>query len=863
MTDRQADFLSRGLDEAEAQARLRRDGYNDLPSADRRSFWRIALGVLREPMFALLLGGGAIYLALGDLAGALTLSAFATLSVSIAVIQESRAERVLERLRDIASPRALVLRDGQRRRIPGRELVRGDLMLLVEGDRVSGDGVLVGAKGLLLDESLLTGESVHVAKSAVARDAIEATDGERALPRPGGENTPYVYAGTLVARGEGMALVAATGARSELGRIGVALRGIESEAPQLQRQTRRFVRGFALLGVAVSLLAVVLHGLASHDWLQAALGGIALGMSLLPEEIPLVLTAFMVMGARRLSQARVLTRRAAAIETLGAASVLCTDKTGTLTENRMALIELRAAGAPHEASWRQTWRAAERDEVAPGALGQLLRVAVLASARHPVDAMDRAVVELARRQGGLAAHYDGLELLRDYALRPELPAMTQVWAEPGQPQAEACIKGAPETVARLCRLDAAHLAALHGAIDAMAEEGVRVLAVGRALCPRQDLPARQDGFAFELLGLLGFADPLRASVPAAIAECRSARLRVVMVTGDYPVTARAIARQAGLGEGRVLDGKAVAALDDAQLAARVGAVDVFARILPEQKLRIVQALKANGAVVAMTGDGVNDAPALKAAHIGVAMGGRGTDVAREAASIVLLDDDFGSIVRTIRLGRRIYDNLRKATAYIVAVHVPIAGLALLPLLFGLPLMLLPVHIAFLEMAIDPACSIVFEAEAGERDVMARPPRRPDSRLLSGAMIGWSVLQGLLALGAVAAMLAFGLARQMPVEQLRALLFLTLVSCNVGLIFVNRSFSASLLTALLRPNRALWVLLGGVAAVLGLALAWPPARALFGFALPDAVALAAALCCCVALVLGLELLKPLWRRALRG
>ncbi len=833
-----------GLSEDEARTRLRLDGFNDLPSTDRRSLLAIVTGVLREPMFALLLGAGAIYLMLGSVSEAAVLLAFATLSVSITVIQETRSERVLEALRDVASPRALVVRDGMRRRIPGREVVRGDTIVLLEGDRVPADAVLVAASGMVVDESLLTGEAIAVRKS-IAEGPVD-------MARPGGENTPFVYSGTLVVHGEGLAVVRATGPRSELGRIGQALRRIAPEPPRLQTETRRLVRIFATFGIGASLVVVLLYGLIHGDWLQAVLGGIALGMSMLPEEFPLVLTAFMVMGAWRLSRARVLTRRAAAIEMLGAATVLCTDKTGTLTENRMTVAEL----ATPDARWRHDGELPEAR--VPEALAPLLETARLASAPQPSDPMERAIADLTKQPDLFA----GRTLVHRYGLKAELLAMANVWRDRRSGEFQVMAKGAPETIAELCRLDATELAWLMAALEEMAEEGVRVLGVARATHAGA-LPASQASFAFRFIGLIGFSDPLRANVPDAVNECRSAGVRVLMVTGDYPATARAIAERAGLAGAGAIDGAELATLDQEALRRRLRTADVFARIMPEQKLRIVEALKASGEVVAMTGDGVNDAPALKAAHIGVAMGGRGTDVAREASSIVLLDDDFGSIVRTIRLGRRIYDNLRKAGIYIVAVHVPIAGLALLPLLLGLPLMLLPVHIAFLEMVIDPACSIVFEAEPEERDLMQRPPRSADSRLLSWAMAGWGLLQGGLALAALAAVLLAGMARGMPEDELRALLFTSLVLVNVSLILVNRSFSSSLLTALRRRNTFLWLLLSVVVAVLALALAWPPAMGLFRFGTLHLDDLAVSAGAGVALLVVMELLKPLWRVSFRS
>ncbi len=811
-----------GLTAATAAARLKQDGYNELPTPDHRGFLRILAEVVRQPMFALLLGGGVVYLLLGDRLEALLLLLFASLSVTITIVQESRSERVLEALRNLASPRALVVRDGKRVHIAGRDVVRDDVLVIAEGDRVAADATLISSADLLLDESLLTGESLPVRKVASERPANIGD--ASAIPGPGGDDLPHVFAGTLVVRGSGHALVHATGSRSEMGKIGRALRSIETEQPHLQVQLRSLVRVFAIFGALAGGLTVVLFGLLRGSWLEAMLGGIALGMSLLPEEFPLVMAVFMAMGAWRISQARVLTRRAAAIETLGATTVLCTDKTGTLTENRMTV----AALIKGDSRWDQGGSVR-----LSGAPLEALEVALLACPHEPTDPMDMAVHALAGTQRVPATSLLARRtLLRSYGLRPDLPAVTNVYSGDGAGSGTAYAKGALEAITALCRLPAPEVARIRSVADRLAGDGVRVLGLARATVVNagriEDLLESPRDLLFQYAGLIGFADPLRSNVPAAVAECRSAGIRVVMITGDYPATARAIAGQAGIDATQVLSGDEIEALSDEQLAILVKSTSIFARIRPNQKLRIVQSLKANGEIVAMTGDGVNDAPAIKAAHIGIAMGGRGTDVAREASAIVLLDDDFGSIVKTIRLGRRIYDNLRKAIEYIVAVHIPIAGLALLPLLMGLPLILTPILIAFLEMVIDPACSVVFEAEEEEDDVMLRPPRDPATSLLLPRRVLWAVLQGVIVLAILGAVFISAARMGLPEPDLRALVFTSLVLTNMGLILVNRSFASSVVGAFLRPNRSLWILLGSVTAVLAMAVYWPPARDLFGF-----------------------------------
>ena len=821
--------MTAGLSSIEAAARFASDGPNELPKAKRRSAFRIVGEVLREPMLALLLGGGIAYLILGDLTEALILLGFATFSVAVTVIQETRTEHVLEALRDLSAPRALVIRDSARVRIAGREVVRGDMLVIEQGDRIAADAVFTQANDVQADESLLTGESLPVGKIAGTADA---TSGDH---RPGGDDQPFIYSGSLVTRGSGMALVIATGASSQIGKIGQSLAALDSESPRLRTETARIVRMCAIGGGTVALLVVLLYGLLRGGWLDAVLAGIAIGMSLLPEEFPVVLTIFLAMGAWRIGQAGVLTRRAAAIETLGSATVLCTDKTGTLTENRMAVAEF----------WVSAGGGTEAD---------VLETSILASATEPVDPMEVAI-----HAAGKAERSSGGVLAHSYGLRPDLLAITNVWQHGDAFMVAA--KGAPEAIAELCRLDPAERETMMAAVDEMAVRGIRVLGVARAKTSDDNWPETPRDFAFSLVGLIGLADPLRPSVKAAVAECRSAGIRVVMITGDHAATARAIASQAGIADGDLLTGEDLTALDDAQLAERLKTVTVFARIMPEQKLRIVEAFKVDGEIVAMTGDGVNDAPSLKSAHIGIAMGKRGTDVAREASAIVLLDDDFGAIVTAIALGRRIYDNIRKAMAFIFAVHVPIAGLALLPLVLGLPILFGPIHIALLEMVIDPVCALVFEAEARETDIMKRRPRPPTEPLFSWRMIAWSVFQGGVAFALLATTFLIATYQGMPEAEVRALSFFGLVASILALILVNRSFSTSLKEALGGGNTVLGYVFAAVIAISALIAFVPQIQGLlrFGYFRYGDFGIAAAIG--AALFIILELLKPLAKRAI--
>jgi Ca2+-transporting ATPase len=770
-------------------------------------------------MILMLLAAGGIYFLLGSLREAIVLLSSVLVVITISLFQNRRTERALRALRDLSSPRALVIRDGQRRRIPGREVVPGDIVVLSEGDRVPADASVLEASNLAADESLLTGESVPVRK-------VRWT-GATQNSRPGGDDQPNVYSGTLIVSGDALARVDSTGDRTEIGKIGRSLGTIVPGRTRLQRETGRVVRRLAVVGLSLCAAVVVLYGLSRGNWLQGFLAGLALAMAVLPEEFPVVLTIFFALGAWRIARRRVLTRRLPAIESLGAATVLCVDKTGTLTLNRMTVRKVSAAGIFSEVS--------EAGEPLPTAFRDVVEFGWLASREDPFDPMEQAIGALDGRLHSEAGNgHSDKELIRSYPLSPELLAMSHVWRSPQTGAFVVAAKGAPEAIARLSRLSPADSEGLTRDVRALAEEGLRVLAVARAtfdLPDLPDLPAAQHGFDFELVGLIGLADPVRPGVPQAIRECHEAGIRVVMITGDHPVTAVQIAREIGLASATdvsILTGSELEQMGDAALRQRIESINVFARVRPEQKLAIVRALKASGEVVAMTGDGVNDAPALKAADMGIAMGQRGTDVAREAADLVLLDDDFASIVAAVRMGRRIFDNLRNAAAYILAIHVPIAGMSLLPILFGWPLVLMPVHIVFLELIIDPACSLVFEAEPEEEDVMKRPPRRPEEPLFSKRVVTLALLQGAVVLAIVLAVFAIAFSRGQGAEDARALAFTTLIVSNLALILTNRSWTRTILQSFRSRNGALLWVLGGAVAFLALLLSVPPVRQLFGF-----------------------------------
>ncbi|MBU3751770.1 MAG: cation-translocating P-type ATPase, partial [Mycobacterium sp.] len=803
-----------GLSAAEAARRLAAEGPNELPTAKRRNLAQEAWAVVRQPMLLLLLGAGAVNFLLAEPLDGAMLLAFVLVVIGISIYQEHKTERALAALRDLSSPRALVIRDGRQVRIAGRDVVRGDVLLLAEGDRVPADAILTESTNLSVDESALTGESVPVRKTAAV--------GAEEMGRPGGDATPWVFSGTLVVKGHGIAVANRIGAGTELGRIGAALRAIEPERTRLQREIDRLVKVLAGVGVLAAAIVVVVYGLTRGSWLNGLLAGIAAAMALLPEEFPVVLTVFLALGAWRMSRKNVLTRRPPVIETLGSATVLCVDKTGTLTMNRMTVRSLIVDGHTFTLD----------DQPLPEQFHDIAECAVLASPIDPFDPMDKAFRDLEGRYLlDTARTHPDWELVREYPLSENLLALSHVWRTADGAGYVVAAKGAPEAIAQLCRFTEPQRRQLIAQVEAATADGQRVLGVARATLPAgAELPEDQRDYDFEYLGLAGLHDPVRPGVADAVAECRRASVRTVMITGDYPGTAMAIAREVGLDTGAgYINGRDLAAMTEAELAERIGAVCVFARMVPEQKLQLVRALQARGEVVGMTGDGVNDAPALRAADIGIAMGARGTDVARESAALVITDDDFSSIVGGVRLGRGIFDNLRKALSYVIAVHLPIVGMALIPVFVAdWPLVLLPVQIAFLELIIDPACSVVFEAEQVDPKIMEAPPRAVSEPMFGARVLTIAVLQGLSVLAATVGVYLWALFGGRPDDVVRSVTFAALVLGNLALILVNRSWRLPVWRTLRqRRNPALkWILLGATGLLVTI-LTVPALRAAFG------------------------------------
>jgi len=804
-----------GLTADEAATRLQEDGPNELPSAKQRTIVRQVVEVVRQPMLVLLLGAGTVNLLLAEVVDGLLLLSFVLVVIGISIYQEHKTENALVALRDLSAPRALVIRDGHRVRIPGRDVVRGDVVMIAEGDRVPADAFVLDSANLSVDESTLTGESVPVRKAP--GDHVDE------VGAPGGDGTPWVFSGTVVVKGHGIAVAQRTGDETELGRIGGALRSIETQPTPLQREIDRVVMLLALIGAAAAVGMVLIYGWTRGDWLEGTLIGIGTAMAMLPEEFPVVFTVFIAIGAWRMSHRRVLTRRPAVIETLGATTVLCVDKTGTLTLNRMTVQQLMVEGEHHALDGTPL----------PEVFHELAEFAVLASPVDPFDPMDRAFRDL--EQGCLSGtehvHRDW-NLVREYPLSDDLLALSHVWRSPDLADFVIAAKGAPEAIADLCHLEDDATESLAQLVERASADGLRVLAVARArFVSGTPLPTNQHDFDFEYLGLVALHDPVRPGVPEAVAECRQAGIRIIMITGDYSGTGLAIATAIGLDTSDgYITGPQLATMSDDELRARIATVSIFARMVPEQKLRLVLALQARGEVVGMTGDGVNDAPSLRASDVGIAMGAHGTDVAREASDVVVTDDDFASIAEGVRHGRGIFDNLRKAIAYIIAVHVPMLGMAVIPVLVhSWPIVLLPVQIAFLQLIVDPACSIVFEAEQIDPAVMARFPRGLRTPMFDRRLVTLAGLQGLSVLAAVLVVYVWATTTGRPDEAVRSVAFAALVVSNLCLIMVNRSWRLSAVQTLReRRNPTLKWILGAASALLVLILSVPGLRDAFGF-----------------------------------
>jgi Ca2+-transporting ATPase len=781
------------LSSAEAAARLARIGPNRLVAAERLRWLKEAVRIFADPMALMLLLAAGIYFALGEPGDAYVMLIALVPVLGVDVVLEARSRAALRRLAQAASPPAHVVRDGEARTIPGAEIVPGDVVLLREGDVVHADGVVRTAANLAVDESSLTGESEPQPKSAFAGPAAAAEEASR------------FFAGSTVSAGQGYGEVLATGPRTRFGDVAALLAATDAAPTPLQKKTGVLVRRLSIAALGVAVAVCVVELVRGRPWSAALMAAVSVAMAAIPEEFPLVFTLFLAVGARRLGRAGVLVRRLASVETLGSTTVVCTDKTGTLTFGRFDLETARPL---------------------PGVeLRELLEAAVLACEPDPVDAMERAIFTFATERGAApAAMTAPFTLVRDYDFDPLGKHMSHVWAPRDGGPAMIAAKGALEGVLAHCAPDDAARRAAEDLMAAEAARGMRLLAVASRRLPGASEGRAADESGLRLLGLLGFRDPLRPEVPAAVAELRSAGVRLKMITGDHALTAHAIADAAGIAHdrGAVVTGDAFEAMDPAARAECAQRASVFARVTPAQKFRLVEALQAQGEIVAMTGDGVNDAPALRLADVGVSMGRRGTDVARGAADLVLLEDDLASVVLAVREGRHIYRDLQSAFLYIVAFHLPIVGLALLQPILGRPPLLLPLHLVWLELIVHPVSALIFQGEPPTADLMRRPPRPPAAPLLPARAFRRSVAVGATLTLAVA--IVYELRLPSGEAAARGAALATLLVGYQLLVWVER-YALNVGQLRFFPRRPLawvvWILAG---ASLPLAMAFPAAAA---------------------------------------
>lgn len=775
-----------GLSFALCKERFETEGANEFALKTTRNLWIIILELLKEPMVYLLLACAIVYFFLGDMQEAILLTAFLVLIMGLTVTQEAKAEHALEALQKMASPRAQVLRSGNKFFIGSNDVVREDLLFLNEGDRISADGLILSLSHFNVDESLITGESLPVKK----------------------EYAQKVYAGTTVTSGQAVAYVTATGPLTELGLIGKSLKIEKQEATLLEIQTRALVGKLTIAAVVTCILIVVIYALTRNNWTQGILTGLTLAMAILPNELPAVLTIFFSIGAWRLSQKKILTRKISAVENLGSITILCVDKTGTLTLNQMEIQQIYS----HEKMVDLTNLTVLGED-----FHEVLEFGILASKRDPFDPMEiafhRAGEKFLKNTEHLHSEWD---LQKEYPLTNELLSISQAWRPVGAGQTVVGAKGAPEAILDLCHLDKVTEERLKTIAEQMGSQGRRILGIARATTTENPLPGHQHDFHFQFIGFVGIADPIRPGVADSIRQCHEAGIKVFMLTGDHKATALSIAHQIGLQKDDLaITGTEMEDMSDEELLKFVEKGNVFSRVMPRQKLRLVKLLKYSGEIVAMTGDGVNDAPALKEAHIGIAMGGRGTDVAREASHIVLLEDDFASIVESIKAGRKIYSNIKNALVYLLAIHIPIAGMSIIPVIAKLPLVLLPAHIAFLHLIIEPASSIAFESEEADQDLLKHKPRSPKEPLFNNKLLLGSFVRGIIIFFAIFGIYFISLKRNQNESEARALVFTTLILANLLLIHFSRNDEENFFKRLFKiPNNiVIWLSIGSLVMLL--------------------------------------------------
>lgn len=797
--------------------------------------------VLTEPMVLLLIAAAAVYFAIGEAGDAIFLGGAVVLVAGIALYQDSRSRSALQALQSYTRPLAKVIRDREVVEVHSDELVVGDCMVVEEGMPVAADGILIHANDFTVDESILTGESESIGK------------------QPDGDD-PLIYRGTTATGGMAVAQVSKVGNATRIGQIGASLDDIKPEKTPLEKQIAHFVKWMVVVGVVVFALVWGLNYLRHGSVLESLLQALTLAMSILPEEIPVAFTTFMALGAWRLMKNGVVVKQMKTVETLGSATVICTDKTGTITQNAMEFkaIYLPGAQAPQGLSMLN----APVSEKPNDAEALLLRTAMWASEPMPFDPMEVAL-HRAYADGAARDERPDYTMVHEYPLGGRPPMMTHIFENETGDRIIAC-KGAPEALIAHSRLDPLQKEQVRQAAESMAKEGYRLLGVGLVADAQGPFPSAQTEFCFEFLGLVAFEDPPKPDMDKVLRDFYQAGIEVKLITGDNELTAKAIAKKIGMhGSGHHLDGATLMEMSDTELQDAVKQTHLYTRMFPEAKLRIINALKANGEVVAMTGDGVNDGPALKAAHIGVAMGKRGAELAKQAASLILTDDDLSKMVDAVAAGRKIYDNLKKAIGYIIAIHIPIIMVVFVPLALGwiYPNIFSPVHVIFLELIMGPTCSIIYESEPMEKGTMQRPPRPFSTTFFEAGEVLENIIKGGAIALAALTVYRYAVGIGMDEQATRTLVFTTLIAANMALTLVSRSPVESLITSLGYKNRLIPVILLASGVGTAALIFVPPFAAFFGFAPLGGTELGVAAVAGVASAVWFEFPKWLRRRSL--